>query len=156
MKKSCHYRCVCGIEGVRVYDDALADDDATCNCGVRVRPHITSYGDDPPPPQNDAPMCFAKGREFTFNKKMNIPNMGRRVRSDAEQHALYMKRCGDRAKLVREQRRSRSRKSDIQWEHVARVPLEMHESAIETQGDKMFWNSDVESKLKRMGMWFGS
>lgn len=155
MKKTAYFRCVCDKQVALALEGHDDIPPMHCECGAVTTVQRVSYGDDPPPPQADAPMCFAKGREFTFNKKMNIPSMGRFVRSDEEQHAIYQGRVAECAKKARENRRSRSKRNDIQWEHVARVPLEMHESAIETQGDKLFWNSDTENKLKRMGVWFG-
>lgn len=140
---------------MRVYDDALSDDAVTCAaCGKVCNPQRTVYGDCAPP-QNDAPMCFAKGRDYQFNKARNIPNMGRRVRSDAAQHALYQDRIESAAKRAREARRSRSRRSDVQWEHVGRVPIEVYESVVENERDKLAWNKDPVGLMKRTGTWFG-
>lgn len=141
---------------MRVYDDALSDDAVACSvCGKVCNPHRTSYGDDAPAPQAEAPMCFAKGRDYQYNKARNIPSMGRRVRSDAAQHALYQGRIESAAKRAREARRSRSRRSDVQWEHVGRVPIEVYESVVENERDKLAWNKDPVGLMKRTGTWFG-
>lgn len=141
---------------MRVYEDALSDDAVACQaCGQVCNPHLTVYGEDAPPPSNEAPMCFAKGRDYQYNKARNIPNMGRRVRSDAAQHALYQDRIESAARRARAARRDRGRKSDIQWEHVGRVPLEVYESVVENERDKLAWSKDPVGLMKRTGTWFG-
>lgn len=156
MQKTCHYRCACGATGATVMGSALDEDALPCAaCGKVNNPHLVSYGDPVRVPQNDGPLCFAKGRDYEFNKARNIPSMGRFVRSDQAQHELYQDRIGAAAKRARELRRGRGRRHDIQWEHIGKVPLELHESVVENERDKECWQKDPIGLLKATGCYFG-
>lgn len=115
-----------------------------CDCGG-LAPSIITGGAE----------IVVKGRPFQYDRSRNIPNMGRFVRSDAQQDRLYQGRWNTARNAAQEKRRSKSRKSDAQWEHVAKVPLEAHESVVENLRDKECWQKDPESLLKKTGFWFG-
>lgn len=113
-------------------------------CGGTAEPVIT--GGQPP---------VVKGTDWQWDPKWCIPNIGRHVRSDAEQYRLHEQVVSHAKKQAAQARRDRGRRSDAQWEHVGKVPLEIYEGVVEHTKDKSVWQHDTENLLKKTGCWLG-
>jgi putative FmdB family regulatory protein len=95
------------------------------------------------------------GTPIEYSKQYSIPNMGRFVRSDEQQHARYQDIVGTARNRANAHRTSASKKSDMQWEHVGCTPLEIHEYVSESTGDKQAFQKDPEYWLKKTDTWIG-
>lgn len=101
---------------------------------------------------------FVKGRDWDWhgqrNKGLCIPNTGRAVRSTAAQGRLHDQMIGEARNKAKADRRSMSKK-DVQWEHIGKTPIEVHEGVVEATGDKEIWQKDTVNLLKRTGCYLG-
>lgn len=117
-------------------------------CGKAAEPRITGGF-----------AVIAKDQDYAYNKARNIPNMGRRVRSDQQQDALYRDMVQTAKNNAARHRRDNSRKADAQFQHIAKVPLEVHESVVENERDKEVWAKAVAagdmSLFKKTGTYLG-
>ncbi len=148
------YECSCGQKAaIEVEDRDLPD--MHCPCGRTVGYKHVVYGKVEAAAPDNAPYCFVKGRDFVYDRSRNIPNIGRFHRSDDAQHRIHKDRWNRAATAAKQRRRDRRRKGDEDWQHVAKVPLEMHESIVENLKDKEAFQKDPETLLKKAGVWFG-
>lgn len=98
---------------------------------------------------------FAKNRPWQYDKRWCIPNMGRHARSDTAQGRVYDQIVGQAKKVAKQSRRDLGKKDDLLFEHIGRVPLEVHEAVVEQTQDKNIWSSDTERLLKKTNCWLG-
>lgn len=142
------FACECGCTQTRACSWEARPASLPCECGKTAEPRITGGF-----------AVLSKGDDYEYNKARNIPNMGRRVRSDQQQDALYRDMVQTAKNRAAEHRRSRSRKDDAQFQHIAKVPLEVHESVVENERDKEVWAKAVASGdmslFKKTGTYLG-
>ena len=154
--KTVHFRCESFHEFFVVMDSSDHSDDngRKCACGKHAKwfriawdPPGGSYGG------HDGHV-FVKNRPYAYGK-WNVPNIGRFHRTDQQQDELYAKRIKHARQRAHEQRKSLAAKDDVQWEHVGRMPLEMHESIVENENNRHVIHRDPEYWLKKTGCWLG-
>lgn len=151
--KHVHYRCSAFHEFIVPMEGQREPKDRRCRCGATATWKRISYGQEDDRRGHDGHI-FVKNRPYEYGK-WNVPSIGRFVRSDQEQHDLYGARIRDARKRAAEQRKSLSRKDDVQWELVGKTPLEVHESVVENENDRHAWHKDPEKWLKKTGTWVG-
>jgi hypothetical protein len=134
----------------------LADDEAwgaaRCDCGAKTVMSIVRFGEGVPDLKSKPRISTT---DFKYDKKWNCPNIGRHVRSDIAQHRFNQRRVQEAKNRAAQKRRSKSKKSEEQWEHIGRTPIEVHESVVETLNDRNAWHKDPVGLLKATGTYLG-
>lgn len=136
------FQCDAGHTTERSFSMADKPDDIACPaCNRRAASLL-----------NVPKMVFVRDREWQFDKRKNVPNQGwKKGVSDQQQHRHYVEMVQTAKKRQRAMRRDDGRKHDDGWEHLGRVPIEMHESIVEQQGDREFWQKAAQSgELKQV------
>jgi putative FmdB family regulatory protein len=116
----------------------------SCACSGKATPVITG-GVEP----------VVKGKGWQWDKRTNVPSMGRHVRTDQQQHKRYQEIVSAAKVNAKRARKNPARKPDDDVQLIGRVPLEAHEGVVEAMGDKLCWQKDTENLLKKTGFWTG-
>lgn len=141
------YQFVCDAGHEREFVFSMASKPATLPCEECGKPSVSRI--------TGGLMAVIKNEPIKYDHKYTIPNMGRFVRSDQEQHRMYSEHIRNAKKDAAERRRSLAKKADEHCEHVASVPLEVHEYVSEMTGDKQAFQKDPVYWAKKTGTYLG-
>lgn len=129
-----NYECLCGAQFT--IDSEVSRVWEPCpDCGTSVKANLGL-----------GIYTYCANREWVYDKRKNVPNQGwKHGKSDMAQHRDYVRMMGAAKTRMAQARRDGGKKRDDEWTHLGRMPIEMHESIVEQQGDKEFFQKAAQS-----------